>query len=67
MPELPDVEAHRRTVAEPRRSGTWLLVPFGEDGPTLLDHFRMTGSLVWSTDDVPDAATVDERRPRPDG
>lgn len=95
MPELPDVEAHRRTVAEhargrtvdhvtvadpdllhgttaqglgrslagrtvgaPRRHGKWLLVPFGEDGPTLVYHFRMTGSLVWSSDDVPDAAVT---------
>ncbi|MFO7779142.1 MAG: DNA-formamidopyrimidine glycosylase family protein [Nitriliruptoraceae bacterium] len=89
MPELPDVEQHRRTVAEhawgrtvervevddpgllhgttaqglgrslagrtvgpPRRHGKWLLVPFGEEGPTLLYHFRMTGELVWATDDA---------------
>lgn len=88
MPELPDVEKHRRTVAEhardrtvervevtdpgllqgttpqglgrslagrrvaePRRHGKWLLVPFDEDGPTLLYHFRMTGELVWATED----------------
>lgn len=89
MPELPDVEKHRhtvaehaygrrverievndpgllhgttpqglgrslvgRTVAEPRRHGKWLLVPFDADGPTLLYHFRMTGELVWATDDA---------------
>ncbi len=93
MPELPDVEKHRRTVAEhaqgrtverievndpellhgttaqglgrslvgrtvaePRRHGKWLLVPFDTDGPTLLYHFRMTGELVWVTDPTADAA-----------
>ncbi len=95
MPELPDVEQHRRTVAEhargrtvervevddpallfgttpqglgrslvgrtvaaPRRHGKWLLVPFDDDGPTLLYHFRMTGELVWGTDAVAGAAVT---------
>jgi formamidopyrimidine-DNA glycosylase len=85
MPELPDVEGFRRTLAscaqgrriervhvadagvlhgvtarrfrdrlrgrtfgEPARHGKWLLAPLGpgEDGPTLLLHFGMTGRLV---------------------
>src|SRR5688572_25403376 len=35
-----------RTFGEPKRHGTWLLCP--TDGPTLILHFGMTGSLLWS-------------------
>jgi len=39
------LEGHR--FAEPDRHGKWLLAP--TDGPTLLFHFGMTGSLVWNS------------------
>jgi formamidopyrimidine-DNA glycosylase len=92
MPELPDVEGFRRTLAscargrriervrvadagvlhgvsarrfrdrlrgrtfaEPERHGKWLLAPTGpgEDGPTLLLHFGMTGRLLCCAADDP--------------
>lgn len=34
-----------RTFYHPRRQGKWLIAP--TDGPALLLHFGMTGSLVW--------------------
>lgn len=43
-----------RVLGEPERRGKWLLAP--TDGPTLLLHFGMTGSLLWSP-----------RSERPDG
>jgi formamidopyrimidine-DNA glycosylase len=86
MPELPDVEAFCRVLAEhavdrpiervevtdpgvlrdvssrrlrttlrgkrfeaPQRHGKWLVAPT-TDGPLLLLHFGMTGSLTWSGD-----------------
>jgi formamidopyrimidine-DNA glycosylase len=36
-----------RVFREPARTGKWLVSP--TDGPTLLLHFGMTGSLVWET------------------
>ncbi len=39
------LEGHR--FGEPDRHGKWLLAP--TDGPTLLFHFGMTGSLVWNS------------------
>jgi formamidopyrimidine-DNA glycosylase len=39
-----------RRFGEPRRHGKWLIVPM-RDGPVLLAHFGMTGSLVWASDD----------------
>jgi formamidopyrimidine-DNA glycosylase len=38
-----------RVFAEPARAGKWLLAP--TDGPTLLAHFGMTGSLLWAGPD----------------
>lgn len=38
-----------REFADPWRIGKWLLAP--TDGPTLIFHFGMTGSLVWSGTD----------------
>ncbi len=38
-----------RVFAEPARVGKWLLAP--TDGPMLLAHFGMTGSLVWARPD----------------
>ncbi len=37
-----------RHFAAPQRRGKWLLAP--TDGPTLLFHFGMTGSLEWNVD-----------------
>jgi formamidopyrimidine-DNA glycosylase len=37
-----------RRFQEPDRHGKWLLA--GTDGPTLLFHFGMSGSLVWESD-----------------
>lgn len=34
-----------RRFGEPDRQGKWLLAP--TDGPTLVFHFGMTGSLIW--------------------
>lgn len=96
MPELPDVEGFRRTLAQhasgrriddvdvidagavrgcsakqmraelsgrtfgtPRRHGKWLIAPLrgkrqhSKAEPSLLFHFGMTGSLVWSGCDEP--------------
>jgi formamidopyrimidine-DNA glycosylase len=39
-----------RRFGEPDRRGKWLVAP--SDGPTVLFHFGMTGSLVWGLDDV---------------
>ena len=39
-----------RRFAEPDRRGKWLLAP--TDGPTVLFHFAMTGSLVWEPPDA---------------
>lgn len=36
-----------RRFNEPERRGKWLLAPM--DGPTLLLHFGMTGSLIWES------------------
>ncbi|HEX9031037.1 MAG TPA: DNA-formamidopyrimidine glycosylase family protein [Streptosporangiaceae bacterium] len=36
-----------RTFAEPRRHGKWLIAR--TDGPTVLIHFGMTGSLRWAS------------------
>jgi formamidopyrimidine-DNA glycosylase len=36
-----------RRFADPDRRGKWLLAP--TDGPTVLFHFGMTGSLVWDS------------------
>jgi formamidopyrimidine-DNA glycosylase len=38
-----------RRFGEPSRHGKWLIVPM-RDGPVLLAHFGMTGSLVWASD-----------------
>ena len=38
-----------RRFGEPERRGKWLLAP--TEGPTLLLHFGMTGSLVWHLPD----------------
>ena len=38
-----------RRFGEPDRRGKWLLAPM--DGPTVLFHFGMTGSLVWERPD----------------
>jgi formamidopyrimidine-DNA glycosylase len=88
MPELPDVEGFKRTLAEhatgrriervevrdpgvlrgvsatqlssrlrgcrfaePRRQGKWVIAR--TDGPALLIHFGMTGSLRWTGRDAP--------------
>jgi formamidopyrimidine-DNA glycosylase len=40
-----------RRFAEPRRHGKWLLA--GTDGPTVVMHFGMTGSLRWCAGDEP--------------
>lgn len=40
---------HGRRFASPRRHGKLLVCP--TDGPALLLHFGMTGSLVWSGED----------------
>ena len=40
-----------RVFSEPARHGKWLIVP--TDGPALLMHFGMTGSLHWSGDGEP--------------
>ena len=37
-----------RRLASPERRGKWLLAP--TDGPTLLLHFGMTGSLEWNAE-----------------
>ncbi|HEY0454673.1 Fpg/Nei family DNA glycosylase [Actinophytocola sp.] len=42
------VRGHR--LGEPRRHGKWLIAPLS-GGPTLLLHFGMTGTLVWSEED----------------
>ena len=44
-----------RTFAGPIRHGKWLLAPLGpgDDGPTLLLHFGMTGGLVCCASDEP--------------
>ena len=39
-----------RRFGEPGRRGKWLLAP--TDGPVVLFHFGMTGSLVWDGDDA---------------
>lgn len=41
-----------RTVGAPLRHGKWLIMP--ADGPTLLVHFGMTGSFVWTSEPGPD-------------
>jgi formamidopyrimidine-DNA glycosylase len=41
-----------RRFAEPDRRGKWLLAP--TDGPTILFHFGMTGSLRWDDADGED-------------
>jgi formamidopyrimidine-DNA glycosylase len=88
MPELPDVEGFKRTLAthatghqiervtvrdpgvlrgvsarqlssrlrgrrfaQPRRQGKWVIA--GTDGPAVLMHFGMTGSLRWTDDHAP--------------
>ena len=38
-----------RRFSEPERRGKWLLARM--DGPTVLFHFGMTGSLVWEPPD----------------
>lgn len=38
----------RRRLERPERRGKWLLAP--TDGPTLLFHFGMTGSLEWNSE-----------------
>ncbi|GAA5126618.1 Fpg/Nei family DNA glycosylase [Pseudonocardia adelaidensis] len=40
-----------RRLEEPSRHGKWLIVPV-RDGPVLLAHFGMTGSLEWAPDGV---------------
>ncbi|MGE5291297.1 MAG: Fpg/Nei family DNA glycosylase [Micromonosporaceae bacterium] len=40
-----------RVLSEPARRGKWLIVP--TDGPVLLLHFGMTGSLEWSSEGEP--------------
>ena len=41
----------RRTIVDARRHGKWLTVV--TDGPQLLLHFGMTGSLRWCEDVTP--------------
>lgn len=49
-----DVEGRR--FAAPRRHGKWLVAPMdGGDGPTVLMHFGMTGSLVCAAPGEPPA------------
>lgn len=40
-----------RRFTEPRRHGKWLLA--GTDGPTVVMHFGMTGSLLWCAGNEP--------------
>jgi formamidopyrimidine-DNA glycosylase len=40
-------QLHGRRFDEPSRHGKWLIVPVRE-GPVLLAHFGMTGSLLWA-------------------
>lgn len=47
-----------RSFREPERLGKWLIVPLTE-GPVLLLHFGMTGSIVWES-----AATERHRHDR---
>jgi formamidopyrimidine-DNA glycosylase len=46
-----DRELASRRFTEPRRHGKWLLA--GTEGPTVLMHFGMTGSLLWCAGDQP--------------
>jgi formamidopyrimidine-DNA glycosylase len=46
-----DARLRGRRFAEPRRHGKWLIA--GTDGPTVLMHFGMTGSLRWLADGAP--------------
>jgi formamidopyrimidine-DNA glycosylase len=45
-----------RSFAEPERRGKWLLARTGDDGPTLMLHFGMTGMLLCGDPDDPPAA-----------
>ncbi|MCU1360843.1 MAG: formamidopyrimidine-DNA glycosylase, partial [Ilumatobacteraceae bacterium] len=46
-----------RTMGHPDRRGKWLMIP--TDGPILMVHFGMTGSLRWSAELEP--AEPDDR------
>jgi formamidopyrimidine-DNA glycosylase len=46
-----------RQAGDPVRHGKWLWEPF--DGPTLVFHFRMTGTLAFGADETPDPEAGD--------
>lgn len=45
---------HNRRFSEPARHGTWLFTPTDDgDGPIVVLHFAMSGSLTWERVGVP--------------
>ncbi len=48
-PRLLRSALRRRTFDEPERHGKWLIC--WTDGPALMLHFGMTGTLIWSDDE----------------